>query len=194
MQTVVERAHTALERPLTVLVNNASIFEYDTLESASRTSWDRHLESNLRAPFVLTQGFADQAPEPEIEPNGEPKARALVVNMIDQRVRKLTPEFMTYTLAKAGLWTLTQTSAQALAPKVRVNAIGPGPTMQGARQTADHFARQRAATVMGRGAGPDDIVAALGYFLDAPAVTGQLICVDGGQHLGWRTPDVLGPE
>jgi NAD(P)-dependent dehydrogenase (short-subunit alcohol dehydrogenase family) len=109
-------------------------------------------------------------------------------------VLKLTPEFMTYTIAKMGLWAFTRTAAQALAPAIRVNAIGPGPTLQGARQSADHFARQRAATVLGRGAGPDDICAALGYFLDAPAVTGQLLCIDGGQHLGWKTPDVLGVE
>jgi len=194
MQSLVPRATEALGAPLEVLINNASIFEYDTLESATRTSWDRHLESNLRAPFVLTQAFSAQAPDAEIDAAGEPRARALVINMIDQRVRKLTPEFMTYTLAKAALWTLTQTSAQGLAPHVRVNAIGPGPTLQGARQTADHFARQRAATIMGRGAGSDDIIGALGYFLDAKAVTGQLLCVDGGQHLGWQTPDVLGPE
>ena len=99
---------------------------------------------------------------------------------------------MTYSLAKAGLWALTRTSAQALAPRIRVNGIGPGPTMQGARQTADHFARQRAATILERGADADDVTAALLYLLDAKAVTGQLICVDGGQHLGWRTPDVLG--
>ena len=194
MQTLVPRAVEGLGGPLTVLVNNASIFEYDTLASATRDSWDRHLESNLRAPFVLTQGFAAQAPKGAKDENGEPVASGLVVNMIDQRVRKLTPEFMTYTIAKAALWTLTQTSAQGLAPDIRVNAIGPGPTMQGARQSADHFAAQRAATVLGRGAHPADITAALGYFLDAPAITGQLLCVDGGQHLGWRTPDVLGPE
>lgn len=194
MQTLVARAAEALGGPLTVLVNNASIFEYDTLASATRTSWDRHLESNLRAPFVLTQGFAAQAPKGARDENGEPIASALVVNMIDQRVRKLTPEFMTYTIAKAALWTLTQTSAQGLAPDIRVNAIGPGPTMQGARQSAEHFAAQRGATVLGRGAHPADITAALGYFLDAPSITGQLLCVDGGQHLGWRTPDVLGPE
>jgi NAD(P)-dependent dehydrogenase (short-subunit alcohol dehydrogenase family) len=93
-----------------------------------------------------------------------------------------------------GLWALTQTAAQGLAPHIRVNAIGPGPTLQGARQSADHFARQRAATVLGRGANPADIVAALGFFLDSPGVTGQMIAVDGGQHLGWKTPDVLGVE
>ena len=195
MQALVARAGAALEGPLTVLVNSASIFEYDNIGTATRESWDRHLESNLRAPFVLTQHFAEQAPPPEIGGQwDEPTARALVINMIDQRVRKLTPEFMTYTIAKMGLWAFTQTAAQALAPKVRVNAIGPGPTMQGARQSAAHFENQRAATVLQRGADPSDITHALGYFLDAPAVTGQLLCIDGGQHLGWKTPDVLGVE
>ncbi len=191
-EALVDRAQNALG-PLTVLVNNASIFEYDNLASATRSSWDRHMGSNLRAPFVLTQAFAAQAPRAD-RSGDEPRAQALVVNMIDQRVRKPTPEFMTYSLAKAGLWWLTQTSAQALAPDIRVNAIGPGPTMQGSRQSDTHFARQRAATILERGAGPADIQAALGYLLDADSVTGQLICVDGGQHLGWRTPDVLGVE
>lgn len=187
-------AATAALGPLSVLVNNASIFEYDTIHSATLDSWNRHIGSNLRAPFVLTQAFAAQVPKGARDAAGEPVAQSLIVNMIDQRVRKLTPEFMTYTLAKMGLWALTQTSAQALAPDIRVNAIGPGPTLQGGRQSADHFARQRAATVLGRGANPADITAALGYFLDAPAVTGQLLCVDGGQHLGWKTPDILGLE
>lgn len=187
-------AITAMGGPVTCLVNNASIFEYDSLASATRTSWDRHFDSNLRAPFILTQAMAEAIPDADHDPEGEPIARGLVVNMIDQRVRKLTPEFMTYTLAKMGLWAFTQTAAQALAPRIRVNAIGPGPTLQGARQSAQHFADQRAATVLGRGANPQDITAALGYFLDAPAVTGQLLCVDGGQHLGWQTPDVLGVE
>ncbi len=191
-EALVDRAQNALG-PLTVLVNNASIFEYDNLASATRSSWDRHMGSNLRAPFVLTQAFARQAPKAD-RSGDEPRAQALVVNMIDQRVLKPTPEFMTYSLAKAGLWWLTQTSAQALAPDIRVNAIGPGPTMQGSRQSDTHFARQRAATILERGAGPADIQAALGYLLDADSVTGQLICVDGGQHLGWRTPDVLGVE
>lgn len=188
------RAVDALGGPLTVLVNNASIFEYDNLASATRTSWDRAMESNLRAPFVLTQGFAAQAPEPVLDAGGEPVAQALVVNMIDQRVHKLTPEFMSYTLAKMGLWALTRTAAQALAPKVRVNAIGPGPTLRGARQSDAHFSRQRAATLLQRGADSSGITAALGYFLEAQAVTGQMISVDGGQHLAWQTPDVLGVE
>lgn len=185
---------TAALGPLTVLVNNASIFEYDRIDTATRESWDRHIESNLRAPYVLTQAFARQCPPATVDDNGEPLAQGLIVNIVDQRIRKLTPEFSTYTLAKMGLWALTQTAAQGLAPHIRVNAIGPGPTMQGHRQTADHFARQRAATVLGRGANPADITAALGFFLDSPAVTGQVIAVDGGQHLGWKTRDVLGPE
>lgn len=187
-------AAQALGGPLTVLINNASIFEYDNLRSATRNSWDRHMESNLRAPFVLTQAFAAQAPATGTDEAGEPLARALVVNMIDQRVHKLTPEFMTYTLAKMGLWALTRTAAQALAPAVRVNGIGPGPTLRGGRQSQSHFDRQRAATILGRGANPADITAALGFFLDSPAVTGQMIAVDGGQHLAWQTPDVLGVE
>ena len=194
VEKLVPMAVQGLGGPLTVLVNNASIFEYDTLRTASRKSWDRHLESNLRAPFVLTQAFAAQAPAAGRDEAGEPVASGLVINMIDQRVHKLTPEFMTYTIAKMGLWALTRTAAQALAPQIRVNAIGPGPTLQGARQTDSHFTRQRAATVLGRGANPSDITAALGFFLDAPAVTGQMIAVDGGQHLGWQTPDVLGVE
>ena len=180
--------------PLTVLVNNASIFEYDRIDTATRQSWDRHMESNLRAPYVLTQAFARQCPPAVMDESNEPLAQGLIVNMIDQRILKLTPEFSSYTIAKMGLWALTRTAAQGLAPHVRVNAIGPGPTLQGARQSADHFARQRAATLLGRGANLSDITAALGFFLDSPAVTGQFLAIDGGQHLAWQTPDVLGVE
>lgn len=195
-QTVqlVDRARAALGVPLTVLVNNASIFEYDTVLTGTRQSWDRHIESNLRAPFVLTQHFAHQCPPVGHDADGEAVASGLVVNMIDQRVLKLTPEFSSYTLAKAALWALTQTAAQGLAPQIRVNAIGPGPTLRGVRQSPAHFARQRQSTILQRGADAADVVAALGYFLEAKSVTGQLICTDGGQHLGWRTPDVLGVE
>lgn len=188
------RTVEALGGPITCLVNNASIFEYDSVGSATRESWDRHLESNLRAPFVLTQAMAGQGLTASENAQAEPVASGLIVNMIDQRVRKLTPEFMSYTIAKMGLWAMTRTTAQALAPAIRVNAIGPGPTLRGSRQSEEHFAAQRAATILERGADTQDITAALGYFLDAPAVTGQLLCVDGGQHLGWQTPDILGLE
>ncbi|UMA63942.1 SDR family oxidoreductase [Roseivivax marinus] len=191
-QALLPKAAEALGGPITRLVNNASIFEYDSIHGATRESWDRSIESNLRAPFVLTQALAAQVPPARSDENGEPLAQGLVVNMIDQRVRKLTPHFMSYTIAKMGLWTLTRTAAQALGGTVRVNAIGPGPTLQGADQPAEHFAQQRGATVLGRGANPDDICAALGYFHDSPAITGQLLCVDGGQHLAWQTPDVVG--
>ena len=192
-EALVGRASEALGGPLDMLVNNASIFDHDTLASATRETWDRHLGSNLRAPFVLIQAFAAQAPAAG-EEDGEAVARACVVNMVDQRVRKLTPEFMTYTLAKAGLWTLTQTAAQALAPAVRVNAIGPGPTLRATRQSEAHFAAQRAGTPLERGADAREICDALRYLVSAKSVTGQLLCVDGGQHLGWRTPDIVGVE
>lgn len=193
-QSLFPRALKALGGPITCLVNNASIFEYDNVATATAESWDRHIGSNLRAPFVLTQAMAAQGLAPMTDAQGEPMAVGLIVNMLDQRVRKLTPEFMTYTIAKMGLWAMTQTTAQALAPAIRVNAIGPGPTLQGARQTAEHFAKQRERVTLKRGANPEDITAALGYFLDAPSVTGQLLCTDGGQHLGWQTPDAQGLE
>ena len=187
-------ASEALEGPITCLVNNASIFEADTLQSATATSWDRHFDSNLRAPFLLTQAMAAQSVAVSADAAGEPQAWGLVVNMIDQRVRNLTPDYMSYTLAKSALWTLTQTGAQALAPGIRVNAIGPGPTLANARQSTEDFAKQRAATILQRGVNPADITAALGYFLTATAVTGQLLCVDSGEHLGWVDTENLSPD
>lgn len=198
MAPLIPAAAEALGGPLTLLVNNASIFERDDVHSATRESWDRHLESNLRAPFALTQAFAAQCPPALTLDEGlgpEPLASGLVVNMVDQRVRKLTPHFMTYTVAKMGLWALTRTLAQALAPQIRVNGIGPGPTMANERQSDAHFAKQRAATILERGADAADICGALRYLIAARAVTGQMIAVDGGQHLAWQTPDVIGiPE
>ena len=189
VQSLIDQASKALGGPLSVLVNNASVFEHDDITTADRQSWDRHIEANLRAPFVLTQNFAANAPQPVLDENAEPEAQALVVNLLDQRIHKLTPEFMSYTISKMGLWAFTQTAAMALGPKVRVNAIGPGPTLKGARQTEDHFAHQRASTLLGRGANPKEINAALNYLLDASSVTGQMIVVDGGQHLAWKTPE-----
>lgn len=187
-------AATKAVGPLTVLINNASIFEYDTIATATRDSWDRHMLSNLRAPYILTQAFARQCPPAQKDENGELVAQGLIVNMIDQRVLKLTPEFSTYTIAKMGLWALTQTSAQGLAPNIRVNGIGPGPTLRGERQSEAHFAKQRAATILTRGTNPSDIVASLGFLLDCPAITGQLLAVDAGQHMAWKTPDIVGVE
>jgi NAD(P)-dependent dehydrogenase (short-subunit alcohol dehydrogenase family) len=175
----------ALGGPITCLINNASIFEDDSLQTSTREGWDRHMESNLRAPYVLTQLMAQQGLKASLDADGEPVAAGLVVNMLDQRIRNLTPEFSTYTLAKMGLWALTQTAAQGLAPDIRVNGIAPGPTLQGAHQSVVEFASERHGTVLKRGVGPQDIVAALGYLLDANVVTGQAICVDGGQHLSW---------
>ncbi|MAM62135.1 SDR family oxidoreductase [Maritimibacter sp. UBA3975] len=180
--------------PLTVLVNNASIFEFDEIDSMTAESWTRNIGSNLRAPMFLTQAFAEQVPDPETDERGEPIASALVLNMIDQRVKKLTPHFTTYTIAKMGLWAFTQTAARALAPRVRVNGIGPGPTLKGANQSEDEFAHQRENTVLERGSNPEDITGALGYFLDAKAVSGQMLAVDGGQHLGWKTPENPGRD
>lgn len=194
VKTLVGQAAAALGGPLTVLVNNASIFEYDSIDSLSQDSWARNVGSNLQAPIFLTQAFAAQVPEAVTDARGEPAAQALVVNMLDQRVRKLTPHFVTYSVAKMGLWAFTQTAARALAPKVRVNAIGPGPTLRGEGQSDEGYRVQRANTVLQRGSNPEDITGALVYFLNAPGVTGQLLCTDGGQHLGWKTPDVRGVD
>jgi len=174
-QGLISRACDALEMPLTALINNASTFEHDDVTTADRQSWDLHMEANLRAPFVLSQAFAAQA----ADQGGN------IINLIDQRVWSLTPHFVSYTLSKAGLWTLTQTLALALAPDIRVNAIGPGPTMASVRQSEAEFAAQNAAMPLGHGATPGDIVAAVNYILSAEAMTGQMIALDGGQHLAW---------
>ena len=188
--TLVPRARDALG-PLGILINNASIFEPDTLADATPASWDRHIGSNLYAPLFLSQAFAAQVTGGRTDDSGEPVASAAIVNMIDMRVRKPVPDFMTYSLAKSGLWALTQTSAQALAPDIRVNGIGPGPTLQGIRQRPEHFAAQRSATILKRGANVRDILSALRFILQTEALTGQLLCIDGGQHLAWQTPDTL---
>ncbi|HEY2445028.1 MAG TPA: SDR family oxidoreductase [Rhizomicrobium sp.] len=163
------------------LVNSASIFENDDWASVSRASWDRHMAVNLRAPLVLSQEFARSLPM---------DAHGAIVNIIDQRVLKPTPQFLSYSTSKAGLYWLNTTLAQALAPSIRVNAVAPGPTMIGARQSEVHFRKQREATVLGKGAEPQDVCDAVRYLLGAQAVTGQMIVVDGGQHLIWLTQDV----
>jgi len=192
--SLVGDAVAALGGPLNILVNNASIFEPDEIDTATPGNWDRHLGSNLYAPLFLTQAFADQAPKGQRDGNGEPVASSAVINMADMRVLKPTPDFMTYAVAKQGLWGMTRTTAQALAPDIRVNAIGPGPTLAGSRQRPEHFAAQRAATILGRGSSPAEIVGAVRFILENDAFTGQLLCIDGGQHLAWETPDVLVDE
>ena len=177
-ETLVPRAAAALG-PLTCLVNNASTFELDLADTVTRASWDAHLETNLRAPFLLTQAFARQLPA---EQAGN------VVNLLDQRVWNLTPYFVSYTVSKTGLWTLTRSLALALAPRIRVNAIGPGPALRSPRQTEADFARQCEMTPLKRGTTPGEICDAVRFILGAPALTGQMIVLDGGQHLGMKLP------
>lgn len=182
--TLIPRAAEALG-PLGCLINNASVFEYDNVESATRASWDAHMETNLRAPFVLTQAFAAALPA---------EASGVVINILDQRVWNLTPHFVSYTLSKAGLWTLTRTLALALAPRIRVNAIGPGPVLPSPRQTPEQFAAQYRRTPLERRTEPSEICQAVRFILAAPAMTGQMIALDGGQHLGWAMPASSDPE
>lgn len=175
VEKLVPRAVEALG-PLGCLVNNASTFELDTIETATRETWDAHLEPNLRAPFVLTQAFARALPA---------GSDGVVVNLLDERVWNLTPYFMSYTLSKSGLWTLTRSLALALAPGIRVNAIGPGPALPSTRQSAAQFERLNASLPLGRGTTPAEICQAVRFLIDAKSMTGQMLALDGGQHLGW---------
>lgn len=177
-------AATAKLGTLGVLVNNASTFEWDTALSVDRDSWDKAIEPNLRAPFVLSQAFARALPEEE---------GGLIVNMLDERVWNLTQYFTSYTVAKAGLWTLTQTLALALAPRIRVNGIGPGPALPSPRQTQEDFDRMAASMPLGRGTSPEEIAETLRFLLKVPSITGQMIALDGGQHLGWALPQERKP-
>jgi len=162
--------------PIGVLINNASVFERDEWYDVTRDSWDRHLEPNLRAPFVLTQAMARALPQGR---------EGVVINLLDQRVWSLTPHFVSYTLSKAGLWALTQTLALALAPRIRVNGIGPGPALPSPRQTEAQFARQAASVPLGRPTSPAEVARAALAILALPSMTGQMIALDGGQHLQW---------
>lgn len=189
---LVGRAAEDLGGPLSLLINNASTFKFDRMGTITDATWEAAQASNLRAPVLLTQAFAAQVPEAAIDARGEPVAQAVVINMLDQRLLKLTPAFMSYTLAKSALLTFTRTSAQALAPHVRVGAIGPGPTLTATSQTDAHFARQRAACLLGRGSDVEDIIHAMRFIVGNKAFTGQMLAIDGGQHLNWQTPDVVG--
>ncbi|HEV2532091.1 SDR family oxidoreductase [Phenylobacterium sp.] len=163
--------------PVTLLVNCASVFERDAFSDMNRASWDAHLETNLRAPLVLAQAFARRLPADR---------EGLIVNILDQRVLSPTPEFFSYSLSKAALWDATRMLAQELAPRIRVNGIGPGPTLPSIHQDQAAFDAEAEATPMQRAVAPADIAQALKYLIDATAVTGQMIAVDSGQHLAWR--------
>lgn len=166
-----------------LIVNNASVFEDDEVSRFDEDLFDRHFAIHLKAPAILAEAMA----------NGLPDGReGLIVNIIDQRVWRLTPRFFSYTLSKSALWTATQTMAQALAPRIRVNAIGPGPTLANERQKADDFARQAEAVPLERGPDLSEFGATIRYLHAARSVTGQMIALDGGQHLAWETPDVSG--
>lgn len=178
--TLVSRLAEALGAPI-LLVNNASLFDRDDALTATRASWDAHMEANLRAPFVLSQEFARHLPKGQ---------DGLIVNMLDQRVWNVTPHFTSYTLSKAGLWTITQTLALALAPRVRVNAIGPGPVLPNSRQTQAQFDRQVASVPLQRSAKLEEICAAIHFMMGAPSMTGQMVALDGGQHLNWASPQL----
>lgn len=176
---------TAAIGPIGVLVNNASTFERDEWHDATRDSWDQHMEPNLRAPFVLTQAFAHALPA---------EAEGIVVNMLDQRVWSLTPHFVSYTVSKAALWTLTQSLALALAPRIRVNAIGPGPALPSPRQSAEQFAHQARSVPLRHATSPAEVARALLAILALPSMTGQMIALDGGQHLQWSPGRGMEPE
>ena len=167
---------------LTCLINNASVFEPDEVGAITQESWAQHLDTNLRAPVFLSQAFAGQLAA---------NSSGNIINIIDQRVWKLTPNYFSYTVSKSALWTVTRTLAQSLSPNIRVNAIGPGPALPNVRMDDDDFERQKQATLLQRGTSPEEISAAVRFILEAPAMTGQMIVLDGGQHLGWQTPDVM---
>jgi NAD(P)-dependent dehydrogenase (short-subunit alcohol dehydrogenase family) len=170
--------------PVTLLVNNAALFDFDLPETATRARWDAHMDVNLRAPLVLARVFAGLLPA---------DASGNIVNMIDSRVLNLTPNYTSYSVSKAGLWVLTRMLALNLAPRIRVNAIGPGLALRDPGRTAEAFERMSGSMPLGRGTNPEEICRTLRFILDSPALTGQMIALDGGQHLGWLVPG-LGPD
>lgn len=180
---LVGQAHRALG-PVTLLINNASVFEDDRIETFGAHTWRAHMEVNLHAPLLLAQTFAAELPE---------GLAGHIINILDQRVWNPNPQFFTYSLSKTALWTATRTLAQGLAPRIRVNGIGPGPTLPSIHQTPEMFQAEAANILLQRRAELNDIAAAALYLIDAPSVTGQMIAVDGGQHLGWLTPDIVPP-
>ncbi|WEX78514.1 SDR family oxidoreductase [Sinorhizobium numidicum] len=172
---------TALLGPLDLLVNNASVFKNDSLDQFDEDVWERHFALHVKAPSLLARDFARQRPD---------NVAGLIVNVIDQRVWSPNPRFYSYMLSKSALWTATQTMAQALAPDIRVNAIGPGPTLPNERQDPRDFQAQVEALILRRGPALDEFGRAIRFLFDTPSVTGQMIALDGGQHLAWETPDI----
>lgn len=167
-----------------IIINNASVFEEDNISKCDKESWEKHLQINLRAPLLLSQALANKLGEKE---NGH------IINIIDQRVLNLTPHFLSYTISKSGLWTLTQSLAMSLAPNIQVNAIGPGPTFPSARQSEADFQSQWRSLPLEKPAHPDDIANAVIFLLNSNSVTGQMISIDGGEHLGWAQTDNSAP-
>jgi NAD(P)-dependent dehydrogenase (short-subunit alcohol dehydrogenase family) len=168
--------------PVTTLVNNASLFVADSVTRIDVPAWNRQFSVNIRAPSVLAGALATALPAGR---------EGAIVNILDQRVWKLTPEYYSYTLSKAAMWTATRTMAQALSPRIRVNAVGPGPTLANIHDGEELFRREAEGTLLGRAIQPDEIADAVLWLVRARSVTGQMIAVDSGQHLGWRTPDIV---
>lgn len=182
VSTLISHAAEAAGTPLTALINNASTFKDDRADDFTSNLLDHHMDVNLRAPLTLARDFARQCPK---------QADGCILNMIDNRVLKPNPLFFTYSLSKASLYWATRTLAQSLAPDIRVNGIGPGPTLQNTGQSEADFAREAAHTLLEKSSSLDDLLNACRYLLSAPSVTGQMLCVDSGQHLTWKTEDVL---
>ncbi|GHF23208.1 short chain dehydrogenase [Kordiimonas sediminis] len=179
--SLIEKATSLAGRPITALINNASLFGHDTIDTFTHESWTEHMTVNTYAPLALSQTFYKALPQ---------DAKGAIINMIDQRVWKLTPDFMTYTVSKAALWTLTQTLAQALAPAIRVNAIGPGPVLPSIHQKSGEFEVESANVPLQKGPELAEICNTVRFLLETPSMTGQMIALDGGQHLNWQTPDI----
>ena len=170
---------------LDCLINNASLFENDNIFNFSENSWDSHFDINLKAPAILIKEFSKKI----LKIN-----KANIINIIDQRVFKLTPYFLSYTLSKTGLYTLTKTSAMALAPNIRVNGIAPGPTMKNKRQSKKHFIKQYYSTPLRKKVDVQEICKAVKFFKENTSITGQIIAIDSGQSLNWNTPDIIGSK
>ena len=185
ISSLVKKSNHLIGKPIDILINNASIFENDSLLSLNLESWDRHFFTNLKAPVFLSKEFSKQAPDHTKDKNNETISTSNIINIIDQKVLNLNPRFFSYTLAKSSLLNFTKIAAQELAPKIRVNAIGPGPILKAVHQTEEQFQNQRKSTLLERGSDVKEISRAISFILSSPGLTGQLITLDGGEHLNW---------